>query len=283
MGRQFATMVIVMVLGWAGASRAADPLPGTEVLVYTDNSPGAIVWAVPYVQASISAGYAVEVVTSENIFREAIPAKPWAVVVVADVHSETAPSYSSELVEYVEGGGMAILNRWRTAGAPTPGPNQIVVAPTAIHVWTKGQTAWSYYGTKLDEEKSAGTSIGYETKTFVNIDVMPSVVVTAPTMTPLVPGLAVAAAAADDNNVGCEEQFTLDLQAAFNACTADIEKCNRAYAPRPHSNPPFEGNPDKLAKCIINATKHFATESARAAERYLVCKDIEKAENPPSE
>lgn len=283
MKRHFPAVVLVVVLTCIGAARAAAPLLGTDVLIYTDNSPGAIVWAAPYVQATNAIGYHVEIVTSESDFREKIPTKSWACIVVADAHTESVPTYSSELVGYVETGGMAILNRWRTADAGTPGPGQIVVAPTAIHVWTKGQTAWSYFGTKLDEEKSAGTSIGYEAKSFVDIDVMPSVIVTAPSMTPLVPGLAAAAVASNDDNVSCEQQLVLDVQAAFNACTADVANCNLAYAPRPHDVPPVEGNPEKLAKCIVNATKHFATESARATERYLVCKDIEKAQTPASE
>ena len=160
----FAGAVIVAIAFFSHAAQVRAGEPAGSVLLYTDNTPGAIIYANGHVGAANRQNFDVQVVTSISALETALPAKSWKYVVVAEKHSEGAPSYTAELATYLEGGAWAMIYRWKEDTNDPPSANQPVQAPTALHVWTRGGTAWGYIRTKLDSDSASGTSTGYVTK-----------------------------------------------------------------------------------------------------------------------
>jgi len=249
------------------------PEPAGHVLLYTDNTPGAVVWAHADLWAANGQGYEVQIVTNVEAFKSAIPSRNWRYVIVAEKHVEGAPTYSSELAAYVDSGGWAFIHRWREDPANPPPSNQIVNAPGVSHIWLNGFTVWGYYLSKLDSERAAGSSSGYATKSFDNVEVHASSVVFPLGMVALEPSVQSGAAMATPEPATCEGA----LKEQRRLITADFiirsERCDSTYGPDPAGNPPNPGNPQKHETCMLNAANAMRDMVRIAVEDYFVCVD----------
>lgn len=263
-------------------SRSDPPPPHPEgyVLIYTDNTPGALLWAYGYLWAVNANNHEVQVVTSVSSFENTLPQRNWSLVVVAEKHTEGVVAYSTELASYVDGGGWAHIFRWKEPSGDPPLQHQILLAPTALHVWRHGHTAWAYFRTTLDADHDSGSSAGYITKSFNGVQVEAAVTLGANGMEPLAAGV-IAAGTQEQPPQSCKEKFKKATEDAWKNYNESIADCDTVYGPSPPGTVPFDpGNPEKLVDCYNIFADFLDHDLKRAAERYRLCRAMEDPEPP---
>lgn len=282
--RVFAVGLVATLVMACSANRHAlgqnppPPTPSGHVLLYTDNSPGAIVWAYAHLWAAHRQNFDVHVVTSTSAFESALPSKAWNHVIVAEKHSEGAPAYTPELSTFVDANGWAMIHRWKEDAESPPAANQVVSAPTASYVWANGDTAWSYYKCRLELEKASGISSGYITKSFNGVGMENASVVHPTGMPILEQGVVLASASIGPPPETCEERMWKAAENAEKEWARRKGECSKAYLPNPSAVPPYPGDPVKFKKCVTDALKAFNQDIEDAVNDYFVCEDIA---NPP--
>ncbi|MBX3396109.1 MAG: hypothetical protein KF841_12165 [Phycisphaerae bacterium] len=261
-------------LGTAVHGDEAPNGPAKRILLYTDNTPGAMVWSYAHAWSAYHANVDVQIVTSQSSFIDTLPAFAWDRVVVTERHAEASPAYASALAAYVESGGYAMIHRWREDATNPPEALQIVQAPVASHVWYAGQTIWAYYLTKLESEKASGVDAGYVMKSFSGVSTGATSIVSTIGMGQLVAGLHTAAQQNPPTDESCEGKMDECVIKAQDEHIARNADCRRAYGPRPLATPPSPGSPEKLKACLLNALQAMHGDIVKIVNDYFVCVDI---------
>lgn len=261
------------VLSATTTIKAQEPSPSNDVLIFTDNTPGTMLWAWPQMQVALQDGNTVHAVTTVAEFITQLPAKNWKRVIVAEKHTEGAPTYTAALTAYVENDGLALIFRWKEDPASPPSAGQLAAAPSGIHVWFAGATSWNYFQTKLNKDEASGSTSGYITKSFVEVGLDATQILAAASSGISIIEAGVYTAVAPDPRT-CLEQLLIDIDKAIEEFEGTVTKCNLAHAPRPNDVPPFPGNPEELAKCIEEASKFLDQDTKKATFHYLLCLKI---------
>ena len=270
----FVVMIAVLCGAPSQTVQADDPpAPAGRVLLYTDNTPGAMAWAHAHLWGAHAGNYDVQVVTNHAAFIAALPTHGWKFVVVAEKHAEGNPSYATALGNYVDSGGWAILHRWKKDPHDSPQAGQVVLAPTASHVWSHGATSWVYISTKLDDRLVSGATPGYTTKSFNDVEIDSFSPMNTSAMAALQAGL-LTAAAADPPAASCAEQLREDLAAAADVFITRTARCIEAYGAPPGPNG-GNGNPEKLGKCLAATAEIVKNRVTEAMENYRLCLDLQ--------
>lgn len=254
---------------------ADDPTSIGQVLLYTDNSPGALLLANGHMTAARRLGYDVYVRTSTQEFVDMLPTYHWNYVIVAAQYATDTPPYADSLRTYVDGGGHAHIVRWRDDPSSPAPRDSAVLAPTAIQVWLNGATTTGY--AECPDEKSATSSSGYSFSGFDGIRLGAISVLSNGTVCAISAGVYAAQPGPNPpppTSQSCLATFFGDIQAAVTKYDEDKQACLLAYAPDPNASPPKPGNPEKLADCLKGASTDFINAITAAYRRYKVCLDI---------
>lgn len=271
MKRCFVSMTICMALLATGVAYG-------EVLVYTDNSPGAIITANAMHHAARSQGYATIVTLDEAEFIALLPQRQWDSVLVVTRYESATPGYRDALAQYVDAGGWAQIFTWKDDPNRTiQGP--LLLGPTAIQVWTRGKTARTY--TLCQTTRIVEPAVnGYVLEDFTEVTGGTMQAVVEPTCVALVAGAYQSVSVLPENLTQALAEFYEELDSAWHELEMHMQLCHDVYGGDPHAQPPIEGDPDGLATCVQEASDHYKNRVKKAQWRFKHLKKKHAAKTP---
>lgn len=141
MSRAVCLVGVLGLLTWSGVAFGA-PL---EVLIYSDQTAGALLNAAGLKHAKLTQGYEVTFKTNVSEFDAEIPCRPWTQIIVVARYSAVGPSYVATLRQFAQTypSAMVYLHLWHDDGW-TIAPEIVVAASIAQTVWIDGQTLVTY-------------------------------------------------------------------------------------------------------------------------------------------
>ncbi len=190
-----------------------------EVLIYSDQTPGSVIYAEVSCWLAEQRGEDVWFVTDVETFEQELmyPVYPdWSSVVVAAQYSSDTPVYAEALVDYAVCGGRVELYIWHDNDSPQP-DEHVVLASTGVVIWSHGHTVTSYVPRWLYD---AVTVEGYHFPDFQGVELIDPMI--------LYPQGPLA-----DDISDCVQDCLSDYDDARRACDEDhddfVELCNNGY------------------------------------------------------
>ncbi len=247
-----------------------------DVLIYSDQSPGALPYMVGYQQAAQQAGEDVDLETEVSSFASKLSSQSWADVIVVARYAPGDPPYTAQLRDYAN----ADLKRsvemlfWNDNGTK-PTADTAVAATTLYALWNHGSTSIAY----MNQASGSGGAMvegdirpGYEFPSFDGVRVQnPEVLVRAPEKQRGLPhGQLVEEVVTLLSQPKCREKCLANYATRLGRCItqfcSDQNQCYALYGP--------EGaKPDAkdLTKCVKDLDSGHATCVASAGNADKNC------------
>ena len=251
-----------------------------EVLLYSDNSPGAIVLAGVMLRILQSSDHSVTVKTAESDFLAALSTRQWKNVSVFTRFSSTAPRYASALRAYVAGGGWAQIYTWRDDPNEPAAMGSVVLAPTAIHIWTRGSTVTRY--ALCGDSRDTELTPGYTLSAFEASEAfLPAFVLPGSEYVPCTAGVYVGPSSPrpPQTTQQAVSDLVQQLLDAYNQLLEDIALCHEVYGGDEQASPPIPPDVEALEACLKAASREYSERVAAAVRRYRLMK---KRLTPPT-
>ncbi|QOJ02107.1 MAG: hypothetical protein HRU71_00755 [Planctomycetia bacterium] len=259
-----------------------------DVLLYTDNSPGAVHLAFALREASLEAGCSTTTCITLVDFAARINQAAWARIIVVAAYPAEPPGYLADLRCVAEGGALVELYYWRPRSDDPVTGNEQVWATTLAAIWQAGQTT----SVIMFESRETNRTDPLVHPGYVVPEMSETVLAHAETVSPwempeLVGGTASNPTATPRNVPGgsgeCVQTLLDALQGAGAQFPDDTGKCNEAFGPHPNDIPPRPGDPIQLVDCLAGAAGDYANLIKAALRRYKVCLAIATPTSQPAQ
>lgn len=269
--------VVFIALCCAAAVLADPPATETQMLLYCDQSGGAMLHLPVWQRLAVLEGSGHTTVTDANTFANHLDNSTWQSVTVLACYTATEPAYVASLRAYMQAHPEThtTLLLWHTNGV-TPPPHTYVAATTACVLWSRGMTGIGYAmdatpggGPGGQASNPGNASVDYVWPDFADIvvgdwrPVRPSPVLDGAIPSPGGTGY-------DDCAEQCLNDYLAEIKHARKLFERDLAQCEALHAPSEVT----PGDPAAYAQCLRDV-HHAAVERALAAvNAYLRCLEL---------
>jgi hypothetical protein len=247
------------------------------VLIYSDQSPGALPHAYVWQQVVESQSGTVKFVTESSEFVTNLDEGPWSEVIVVARYQDGDPAYGEALRTYAQGDpNIPIRIFWWNDKGTNPTSDTAVEATMSVFLWDHGMTTVCYVnaGPATDLEFRRTHCVpGLVFPDFDGIDIeTPEVIARAPAE--LIQRYSTHTGALiafmfllGECLPGCANVYNNRLNLCDSDRESQVDDCHELYGPS-EGDP---GDPDQLATCIAEANTDHTNCVKAAVHRYNNC------------
>lgn len=262
--------VVIAALFCAAGALADPPATETQMLLYCDQSAGAMLYLTAWQGLAVTEGSGHTTVTNADTFANHLDNSTWQSVTVLACYTETEPAYVASLRAYMQSHPetRTTLLLWHTQGV-TPPPHTYVVATTACVFWYLGMTGVGYAmdATPGGFDPNSGIAyVGYVWPDFTDIVVRewrvvrPSPVFDGPVPSPGGTGY-------DDCIAQCENKLREQVTRCWNDLKDRVAQCEKLYGVSAIQG----SDPIRYADCVRRKLEHAGNCLEGAAQQYDEC------------